>query len=330
MTQQYIVAFDAGGTRLKVVVVNLEGHIYKTFHTPSYANAGAEALFDAMVALLESLKQELNGELAGIGLSLSGVIHPDKGVVYLPGKFKQLEGYPLVAKLKEVFQVPVVADNDGRLAVYAEKYAGLAMDLSWVVGLTIGTGIGSGVILDGKLLTNRYLQFGVQVGHLIQNSSSNLFCLTGNYGTGETLCSATALVLQVRGAIQRGISSILSDDYFSDPVSIDFEKIVNACRNKDTLCLRELENWSNNLANLIVNAIHAYSPEMIILGGGCTLAADLFLDHVKRAVGKRVFRYPADEPVPIVISNMQEFGSALGAALNLQHRLKRDYKLVDE
>lgn len=323
MKEQYIIAFDAGGTRLKVAVMNMDGQTHKTFHTPSYASAGAEALFNTMLVTVENIKRELNGGLAGIGLSLSGVIHPDKGVVYLPGKFKMLEGYPLVAKLKEVFHVPVIADNDGRLAVYAEKYMGLATNLDWVVGLTIGTGVGSGVILDGKMLTNRHLQFGVQVGHLIQNSSGNLFCLTGNYGTGETLCAATALVLQVRGAIQRGIASILSDDYFSDPTSIDFEKIINACRSKDVLCLRELAHWSDNLANLIVNAVHAYSPEMVILGGGATLAADLFLDHVQATVNKQVFRYPVGETVPIVISNMQEFGSALGAALFLKHRLEK-------
>jgi glucokinase len=86
------------------------------------------------------------------------------------------------------------------------------------------TGVGSGVIIDGKMLSNRFLQFGTQAGHLIQNSSGNLLCLTGNYGTGETMCSATALVLQVKGAIQRGIPSVLSDAYFVDPGSIDFEK----------------------------------------------------------------------------------------------------------
>lgn len=322
MSKQYIVAFDAGGTRLKTAVVNGEGHVVNTFHTPSHASAGADALLAAMISSVENIKSQMNGELLGIGLSLSGVIHPDKGVVYLPGKFKMLEGYPIVEKLKAAFHVPVLADNDGRLAVYAEKYLGQAKEAKWVVGLTIGTGIGSGVMLDGNLITNRFLQFGTQAGHIIMNSSSHSFCLTGNYGTGETQCSATALVLQVRGAIQRGIPSALSDEYFANPAHIDFEKIIVACRGGDQLCLRELENWCNNLAILIVNAVHAYSPELIILSGGATLAADLFLEQLQNLVDQKVFRYPLDEQVPIKISTMQEYASALGAGLYLKHSLQ--------
>jgi glucokinase len=323
MKQSYIIAFDAGGTRLKTCIISTEGEVLKTFNMPSNASAGADALFATIVESVEAIKKEMGERLAGIGLSLSGVIHPEKGVVYLPGKFKMLENYPIVKKLKDVFNVPVIADNDGRLAVYAEKYLGLAKDKDWVVALTIGTGIGSGVIVDGKILTNRFLQFGVQVGHLITNSSSNQFCLTRNYGTGETLCSATALVLQVRNAIQRGIPSLLADEYYANPASIDFEKIVKACRCNDELCLRELKNWAHNLANLIVNAVHAYSPELVILSGGATLAADLFMDQVRTNVNNQVFRYPVNEPVPILISEIQEYASAMGAALFLKHSLNK-------
>jgi glucokinase len=88
MTKDYIIAFDAGGTRLKVCVMDYNEQVLKTFHTPSNASAGADALFTSMVNSIEKIKAELGGELLGIGLSLSGVIHPEKGVVYLPGKFK--------------------------------------------------------------------------------------------------------------------------------------------------------------------------------------------------------------------------------------------------
>ncbi|MBS0027696.1 ROK family protein [Chitinophaga sp. 22321] len=323
MSQDFIISFDAGGTRLKAVVMAAdEERVLKTFYTSSNAHHGADALMKAIEESVAGTQSEMGDGLLGIGLSLSGVIDTDKGVVYLPGKFKMLEGFPLVEKLKEKFQLPVIADNDGRLAVYAEKHIGLAKDKNWVVGLTIGTGIGSGVIIDGRMLTNRSLLFGTQVGHLILNSASNQLCLTGNYGTGETLCSATALVLQVRGAIQRGLPCILSDEYFADPLLVDFEKITYACRQGDTVCFREMEKWSDNLANLIVNAVHAYSPELIILGGGATLAADLFLDKVREKVNRQVFRYPIGEPVPIEVSQMQEYASALGAALFLKYSLK--------
>lgn len=326
MSKQYIIAFDAGGTRLKAGVVDKEGQLIKTFLAPSNANKGADVLYDTIVLNVNKLKEEYGPDLIGIGLSLSGVINPDRGVVLLPGKFKMLEGYPIVEKLKSDFGVPVIADNDGRLAMYAEKYFGLAKDVDWAVTLTIGTGVGSGVIVDGKILTNRFFQFGTQIGHVILNTASSKFCLTGNYGTGETMCSATALVLQVRAAIQRGIPSCLSDEYFSSPGTIDFEKIVEACRKGDIVCIRELNNWSDNLTTMIVNAIHAYSPEIIILSGGATLAADLFLERIQQNVNKQAFRFPTNEPVPIFISNIQEYASVLGAAAFLKNSLIKQYQ----
>jgi len=325
MSKAYFIAFDAGGTRLKIGVVDEQYQLLKAYHIPSHANHGAEVLFSSMVSSVQKLKEEYGDNLLGIALSLSGVIDPDQGVVLLPGKFKMLEGYPLVKKLKEVFAVPIVADNDGRLAAYAEKYFGLAKGIDWAVVLTIGTGIGSGVIVDGKLLTNRFLQFGTQAGHFILNEDSHTYCLTGNYGTGETLCSATALVSQVRNAIQRGIPSALSDDYFLNPASIDFERVSDACRKGDSLCIRELENWSGHLTTLIINAIHAYSPEVVILSGGATLAADLFLDKIQQQVNHHIFRYPVNEPVPILISNIQEYAGVMGAAVYLKHSLVTQY-----
>ena len=321
MSKQYIIAFDAGGTRLKVGVVDKEGQLLKTFLTLSNANKGADVLYETIALTVKKLKEEYGPDLLGIGLSLSGVVNPDEGVVLLPGKFKMLKGYPIVEKLKSAFGVPVIADNDGRLAMYAEKYFGLAKDVDWAVTLTIGTGVGSGVIVDGKILTNRFFQFGTQIGHIILNTASSKYCLTGNYGTGETICSATALVLQVRAAIQRGIPSCLSDEYFANPGTIDFEKIVEACRNGDAVCLRELNNWSDNLAVMIVNAIHAYSPELVILSGGATLAADLFLKRIQHNVNKQAFRFPTNEPIPILISSIQEYSSVLGAAAFLKNSL---------
>ena len=319
---KYILAFDAGGTRLKAGIVGLDGKLVDSFLGPSRANEGAPVLLKTIIDCIYHFKKSQGGELVGIGLSLSGVVAPNKGVVLLPGKFKGLENFELVPAIKNEFGIPTFADNDGRLAAYAEKYFGLAKNTDWAVVLTVGTGIGSGVIVDGKILSNKYLQFGLQMGHLIMDKSSDHFCLTGNYGTGESICSATALTLQVRGAIQRGIPSILTDEYFEAPFNIDFKKISEACQQGDKLCVREMKAWSKNLAILIINAVHSYSPEKIILSGGATLASDLFLPEVKKTVNEKCFRYPSDEPIKIEVSNIQEYAGVIGAAAMVMEKLK--------
>ncbi|HMR18373.1 MAG TPA: ROK family protein [Sphingobacterium sp.] len=318
----YILAFDVGGTRIKYGILSEEGNLIKSGKTPSRNNAGPESLYKTLADCIEEIKASSSGTLKAIGLGLTGGVDPDKGVVLLPGKFKDLENFPLVPKLKEAFQVPVYADNDGRLAAYAERYYGRAQNKDWAVIITLGTGVGSGVVIDGKILVDPHLLFGVQLGHLIVNKSDDRTCLTGNRGTGEILCSSTALALQVRSAIQRGVPSLLTDEFWENPSRIDFHKVIEACRQEDKLCLDELEVWINNLALVLINAVHAYAPQIIILSGGATLASDLFLDKLKTIVNKQVFRYPANEDVEIIISDMQEYAGVMGAGAMVMDRLK--------
>ena len=318
----YILAFDIGGTRIKYGILSEEGKLIKSGKTPSRNNSGPESLYQTLTGCIEDIKASSSGEMKAIGLGLTGGVHPDKGVVLLPGKFKDLENFPIVSMLKADFKVPVYADNDGRLAAYAEKYFGSARNKDWAVIMTIGTGVGSGVIIGGKILMDPHLLFGTQLGHLIVNKSDDRTCLTGNRGTGEILCSSTALALQVRSAIQRGVPSMLTDEYCDNPFSIDFHKVIEACRQGDKLCLDELDVWINNLAVVLINAVHAYAPQIIILSGGATLASDLFLDKLKTIVSKQVFRYPADEPVEIIISDMQEYAGVMGAGAMVMDKLK--------
>ena len=320
---EYVIAADVGGTRLKIGLVGLDGTILESNVIPSRANEGAELLYQSLSQYIKKKISEIDKQPVGIGLSLSGGIHPDKGVVLLPGKFKMLEGFPVVPMLREELGLPVFADNDGRLAMYAAKYFGLAKNVDWAVTLTIGTGIGSGVMLDGQILTDPHLQFGTQMGHIIMDKSSDNFCLTGNPGTGETQCSATALSLQVRSAIQRGIPSLLTDDYYSNPLDIDFKKVIDACHIGDELCIQELNTWINNLSVLLINAVHCYGPELIILSGGATSASGLFLDKVRNIVNSRAFRYPKDEPVEIMIDQDNEFSGMKGAAAFLLKKLNK-------
>lgn len=320
---EYVIGIDVGGTRIKSGLVTPDGKLTSTKVQPANANEGTSQLYESLKKYIRKTKTSCEAELLGVGLSLSGGIDPEKGVVLLPGKFKNLEGFSLVPKLKKEFNVPVLADNDGRLAVYSEKYYGAAKDKDWAVVLTIGTGIGSGVILDGKILHDPHLQFGTQMGHVIMNKDDDKLCITGNNGTGETHCSANALALQVRGAIQRGRPSLLTDTYHKNPLDINFKRIIEAVKEGDKLCKNELDKWIDNLSILLVNAVHCYAPETIILSGGATIAADLFLSKLSKKVNEQIFRYPKEDKVEIAVSEFQEYSGVRGAAAYLLEHLNR-------
>ncbi|MFB2832331.1 ROK family protein [Aeromonas jandaei] len=314
MDGKYVIGIDWGGTRIKWGGVDDSGKfLYKNcldYNSQDEIEININRLIEQINAYINST----GNKPYGFGLSLTSIVDPKFGVVYLPGKVKGLAGYPIVDRFHSTFQCPVVADNDGRAALLAEYHYGLARDVNWAVVLTIGTGIGSGVLIDGKVLRNPNFQFGCQFGHLMMFGWSDEACLTGYRGTGEMNCSATALVNCVRNSLERGIPSRLSDKYHKNPNLITFKSIINdGVRVGDELCIQAFEAWRDKLSFLIVNAIHAYGPQRVILSGGATLAADLFLDYVQKKVDSLVFIYPQKTSIPIFISNMQEHSGVLGA-----------------
>lgn len=311
---RYAIGFDIGGTRVKCGAVGVGGSILARHIVSTRPEAGPEALLAMLTSQVSAIRSQIGGEPMGIGLGLSGAVDPHVGAVFLPAKFKGLEGFPIVPKLAAATGVPVRADNDARLVLLAERRCGLAAGKDWVVSLTIGTGIGSGVLLDGKILRDPHLQFGTQLGHLVIQADGGKLCLSNAHGTGESLCSATALAMGVRDGLQRGIFSVLSDRYFADPQSIDFAAVIEGVEAGDPLCVFELDNWRRRLGWMMVNAVHAYAPELIIIGGGAAHASRHYLDFLRDHVNSHVFRHPPDEPVVIEVSNLLEDAGLIGAA----------------
>lgn len=193
-------------------------------------------LLKSLIIEVERISRRAKAKPLSIGLALPGGVHPTREIVALPGKLDGLQGYPLTPKLQKAVRIPVVAENDGRVSILAEKHYGLARNKKWAVSLTLGTGVGSGVMLDGQILRDPHLQFGTQMGHIVIQAAGGRLCLTGARGTGTMLCSATALAMAVRDGLQRGIPSMLRERYFADANSIDCEAVFKAVVHKDRLC----------------------------------------------------------------------------------------------
>ena len=312
--KEYVIGFDVGGTRLKSGAVTRRGRLQVPGINPSGFTLGPRKLLQTLKGEVERIAARMGGPPRAIGLGFPGAVHPDIGVVYLPGKLKGLQGFPMVERLARATGVPVVADNDGRISIYAEKYYGLAQEYDWALTITLGTGVGSGVLLDGKILRDPHLQFGTQMSHIVLQALGGRLCITNARGTAEMLCSATALANQVRDGLSRGIPSALSDQYFADPASIDFKAVIDGVARGDRLCKDELEHWRSNLGWLLVSAVHVYAPQIIILSGGATNAAGHFLDPLQKQVNGHLFRYPVNEGVPIVLSKLRDHSGVLGTA----------------
>jgi glucokinase len=313
-SMRYVIGCDVGGTRLKYAAVAENGRALRKHLRPSGADKGPEHIVDSLTKAAAECTNHLGAPPAAMAFGISGAVDPNRGVVLIPGKFANVQDYPLVPKLRKLLKIPVVAENDGRISIFAEKHYGAAKNKRWAVCITLGTGVGSGVMLDGQILRDPFLQFGTQLGHVILQADGGRLCLTGARGTSETLCSATALEMQVRDGLQRGIPSVLTDSYLADPRNVDFAAIIRAVEANDRLALDELRRWTEHVGWLLVTAAHSFAPEVIILSGGAVHAANHFLPQLQSHLDQHLYRYPKGKRLPVVASKMGEYAGAMGAA----------------
>jgi glucokinase len=310
------VGLDIGGTRLKGGLLDEDRRIVTRDFEPAQPGQSLRAFEQQLDRLVARLVRRDRSTLQGIGASITGPVNPELGCVHLPGKIRGLDRHRTVPYLRRRWSVPVCADNDGRLACYAEWQAGAGRGVDNLLVFTLGTGIGSGVVLDGRLLTDRHFLRGTQCGHMVIDIDGPR-CLTGARGTGESLASITALVQDVRSHVARGLPTKLAGRAVHE---IGFTDIVTAVRRKDRIVTEIFERWIDRFSATILNSFYAYTPDLILLAGGPTRAAGIFRQKLETRLNATAFRVPVGYRIPIRIAKLGEDASWFGAALFARDR----------
>ncbi len=310
--QPWWLGVDIGGTRTKLGVVSRDGEVRRsevqqTTHEPF------EVIWERLLEYARGAQRDEGAAgLEGIGIAAPGIVEPGFGVRNLPGKVLGIEDFPLRERLEERFGVPVRCVNDGAAATLAEWRFGAARGRQDVVGLTIGTGVGVGVVIGGRLLVSRHLGAGISFGHATIETGGRS-CLCGNIGCAETLVSANAVVGRMRDAVARKVPSTITTRYEQDPAAITFGALIDGVEVEDRVALEILAAFQRDLGATVVTAIHAYDPEVVVLAGGPMAAAGHFLPQVQAYVDRYAFRFPKDRIVPVTRAERSDHAGVLGA-----------------
>jgi len=312
MSGGWWLGFDIGGTRLKSGVVDNAGGLDRTAVVDT-EHERFDRTWDRMLEMGRAAVEARGRDgLQGVGVALPGLVETTFGSRHLPGKVLGIEDFPLRERLGAAFGVPVRCVNDGAAATLAEWRFGAAEGHADVVGFTIGTGVGCGVIVGGHLLTSRNLGAGVSFGHATIQTGGRT-CLCGNVGCAETLVSADAVTARLRDYLERNVPSVLREAYLEDPRSITFQSLINGTEQGDRICLEVLDDFRRDLAAVIVTAIHGFDPEVVVLAGGPMAASDHFLPQVQAYVDRYAFVYPKDRHVPVLRARLEHHAGVLGA-----------------
>lgn len=309
---EWWLGFDVGGTRIKSGVVAPDGGVSRP-HMAETDLQPFETVWQTMLDYADTALSELGADgLRGVGIAAPGIVDPAFGVRNLPGKVPGIEDFPLRERLEARLGVPVRCVNDGAAATLAEWRFGAARGHDDVVGLTLGTGLGAGVIVGGRLLVSRHLGAGVSFGHATVDVGGRT-CLCGNVGCAESLVSANAIVGRMRDYVTRKVPSTITDAFAHDPGRITFRALIDGIEAGDRIAGEILAEFCRDLGATIVTAIHAYDPEVVVLAGGPLAQADHFLPQVEAYVDRYAFRYPKGRRIPILRAERSDHAGVLGA-----------------
>ena len=276
---------DLGGTKIKLGLVK-DGKILCTADTDANSKNGLSERLPVIKNLMNDLLAQSGINLnavAGIGISIPGIVDSkQKKILSIDNKFNDAPALDLSAWAYENWQIQIQLENDARSALIGEWQYGKGKGYDNVVLMTIGTGVGSSAVIEGKVLRGKHFQAGCLGGHFTININGQK-CNCGNYGCVEVEAS-TWNIERIAKASENFHSSVLTGEN-----KIDFESIFRCAANKDALAMQLRDQCINVWGACAVNLIHAYDPEILIVSGGVMASAEYIIPHLQNKVNEHAW-----------------------------------------
>ena len=285
----YYIGLDVGGTTFKAGVVTEDGRIVHKDAMPTGIERPYQEIIADMAALCKKVAEDAGipmSEIKSIGVGVPGLFDNKTGMI----PFCTNLGWhdiPFVAEMKKHLDTPVYGDNDATVAGLAESVAGVSAGIRDSVFLTLGTGVGGGIIIDGKPYSGAH-GCGSEIGHMMSKMVGEL-CTCGNYGFFERYASATAIIREARKAIVEYPESSMLAACGGDPEKLNAKIVIDAAKAGDAAAKAVFGGYVQALAVGIINIINMLDPEVIVLGGGVSAAGEFLLNAVREAVKPMVF-----------------------------------------
>lgn len=301
---------DLGGTNTKIGLVDHQGQVRQRLRLPTRPEEGPRQVAGRICqAARECLAAAGLGpeQVSGAGIGCPGTIDLEDGIVAFAPNLPGWRDVPLRSLIADELGRPCSLDNDANVAALAEHWVGAGRGASSLVLLTLGTGIGGGIILDGRIWHGATGAAG-EIGHMSINPDGPR-CQCGNRGCYEVYGSATAMVRRLREAARQGAQTTLS----SRLEELTAEDIYKAAVEGDTLALQNLEDTGRYLGVGVSNILHILNPEVIVFSGGPTAAGDMLLQPIREEVRSRTLQ-ACYEGVRICFSRLSDDAGVIGAA----------------
>jgi glucokinase len=313
---RFVLGIDIGGTNLVVGSIAEDGSALHALESqPTHAEAGQSDVLDRLIALaqrvIERTKKEVKGaEIIGVGVGAPGPLDTKSGVVLLTPNLGWVN-LPLRQIIHQRLGLPAALDNDANCAALGEWWMGAARGARNAIGITIGTGIGGGIIVDGKLYHGASDCAG-EIGHTTIDTEGRR-CKCGNYGCLEAYASGPNIAQRAVEELKAGAVSRLPDYVSGDLSRVTAQTVYQAAHDGDDLALEVVNDTAKFLGAGIANLLNVFNPEVVVVCGGVTLAGDHLFVPLRREVARRAFK-PAVNVCRIVPCELSGTAGVYGAA----------------
>ncbi|QOX64870.1 ROK family protein [Anoxybacterium hadale] len=300
----YQIGFDVGGTNLKVGAVNDDKVIVARRNVAFPKGETYQNITALMAEQVRALAQELNisaKDFKSIGVATAGSIDA-AGAVILHAHNLGFHNVPMVDEMHRYFpDVPVFLANDADAAALAELHAGAFRDKKTAVLFTLGTGVGGGIILGGKMFKGG-MGRGNELGHMVIQEGGPI-CTCGNKGCIESLCTATWLIQQGRRVIVEYPISLIHEKAEGDMNLVTAKTVIDSAKEGDTIAKDIFNTYVGHLSSAIASIAVLLDPEVVALGGGVSLAGDFLFESLRERVKEKSFFKVYHEVVPAQLGN---------------------------
>jgi glucokinase len=307
-----ICAVDLGGTNLRAATIDGNGEIHSRARFPTPRTNDPNEIVSAITSAVKECSEHGVGPgqtIEALCVVVPGSVHAQTGLVVNAPNVPAIVDFPLTDALENSLGGRILIENDANAAAVGEMWKGAGRDYQTIICFTLGTGVGSGVILNGQLLRGIDGTAG-EIGHTSVDPFGGVKCKCGGIGCLEVYCSATAIVRMARELLPDYRQSSL---HAIEAATLSAKEIARAAHENDPCALATFEKMAVHLGIGMANVVNALNPEAIIIGGGVSAAFDLFAPRARAEMTKRAFPVPAQR-CQIVKAECGDDAGLLGAA----------------
>jgi glucokinase len=324
MTGKWIVGVDLGGTTTKLAFINRNGEIVHKWEIPTdNSNEGQNITLNIANAIDQKLTElnEDKSKLAGVGMGAPGPVDYDTGVILNVVNLGWKDNFPLQASLESLTGLPAVIENDANCAALGEMWNGAGKGAKDLVCVTLGTGVGGGVIANGNIVQGINGAAG-EIGHITSIPFGGSPCNCGKSGCLETIASATGIVRLAVIELSKAEAKGELADLFTSNGRVTAKDVFDCARNGDDLAKKILDEVAFHLGFALANIANTLNPEKIVLGGGVSRAGDILVNAVK--VNFSLFAFSSvRESTNLTLATLGNDAGVIGAAWLIKNKLNK-------